>query len=501
MRSKEYLEEIRRAEGLRRAVLRKIQIEGNKVVFHLVTDVSYSEEDVSHARSVSARYVPSGFTADARVLKSIPSEEGVRRAIADILRLRFPAVAAFVSPSDIEVNVDSGGGRFTIGVGDVERGQFSSDGVLDALTAELQRQFCGAWVGEFRYCEKERGEIEREEIAPAEFVAAPRFFPVEGYEAIDGANPERAIYIADLDKESSGVTVCGTVSYIEERVTKKGKPFFSVTVSDGTGQIRVFYFSKVATLEKIRGIAQGDSICITGDNELFNGQLSFRAKSIDYGRAPTDFVPEARPSRPVPARYKAVFPAPVTDFVQGMLFGETTLPADLVREEFVVFDLETTGLNNTGGNMDRIIEVGAVKIKEGKISEKFSSFVACPVKLTEEIVNLTGITDEMLTGAPDVRDVIADFYKFTAGCALVAHNMQFDYKFIRHYGEKEGFLFDRKLYDTLTLAREGLSLSNYQLNTVASHFGFTFNHHRAFDDAFVTAKIFIELVKLRGGLA
>ena len=76
----------------------------------------------------------------------------------------------------------------------------------------------------------------------------------------------------------------------------------------------------------------------------------------------------------------------------------------------------------------------------------------------------------------------------------------FDYKFIRHYGEREGYLFDQKMYDTLSISQEVLRLSNYKLNTLADHYGFSFNHHRAYDDAFVTAKIFIELIKERKSL-
>ncbi|MDE7159060.1 MAG: hypothetical protein K2N74_05740, partial [Clostridiales bacterium] len=73
-------------------------------------------------------------------------------------------------------------------------------------------------------------------------------------------------------------------------------------------------------------------------------------------------------------------------------------------------------------------------------------------------------------------------------------------KFIRYYGEQEGYSFDMKQMDTLAIAQSTLRLSNYKLNTIADYFGFQFNHHRAFDDAFVTAKIFIEMIKLRGGL-
>lgn len=502
MRSEEYLNEIRKAAGLCRAVLQKITAEGSEVTFHLTTDCTYSKDDCAYAEKVSARYVPEGFTAKVRVRKSVPDEAAVARAVADILRTNFPAAAAFISPQDIEVSVDDTGGRFFIGVSAGERAQFSAGKILDELNARLQRMFCGAWYGGFRDKEKELGEIDREELPPAETEIAARCFPVVGYEAIDGAAPERAVYIADLTDEAKDITVCGTVSYIEEKQTKNGKPYFSVSLTDGSGQLRASYFSKKATVEKVRGVKQGDSVCLTGDNEIYNGGLSLRVKAIDYGAPPEGYEFQPRPSRPAPAKYQKVFPEPVNDYVQADLFGETPLPDDFKRERFVVFDLETTGLNTSGssGNMDRIIEVGAVKIENGKICEKFSTFVACPVRLSQEIIAITGIDDGMLVGAPDVKEVIADFYKFCEGCTLVGHNVQFDIKFVCHYGEREGYLFGHKQLDTLILAQEQLRLSNYKLNTVADHYGFTFHHHRAFDDAFVTAKIFMELVKERGNL-
>lgn len=500
MRSKQFLEEVRKAEGLCRAVLRKIEVGGREITFHLITDVNYSAGDINYASEVAQKYVPAGYTARVQVLKSVPSEEGVRREIANILRKRFPAASAFVMPEKIAVAIDGTGGRFFIPLGESDRSILNGESALDIIHEELQRMFCGTWYGEFTFTEQSRGEIEREAPPPAELILAPRFFDITEYVAIDGAKPTRAIYIADLTKEMTEISVCGTVSYIEERQTKKGKPYFGITLSDGTGTMRCSYFSKKATLEKVRSLKQGDSVCLSGDNEIFGGGFSFRAKHIDFGMPPQGFVPEARPSRPVPVQYRTVYPAPAADLVQGMLFGEVNVSEAIRKRTFVVFDLETTGLG-LSAVMDRIIEVGAVKIKDGKIVERFSTFVSCPTRLPQEIIELTGITDDMLTGAPKIEDVIADFYKFCDGCELVAHNAPFDCKFIRYYGEQEGYLFDHTAHDTVALAQAALpGLGKYRLNNIADHFGFTFNHHRAYDDAFVTAKIFLELVKMKDGL-
>ena len=325
MKSQAYLAEIRQSAGLARAVLKKIEIEGAAATFFLVTDKTYSQEDVDYARTVSARYVPRGFTAEVNVRKSVPDAAGICRAIADVLRTRFPAVAAFIEPGDIAAEIDEGGGRFFLTVGADERARVEGEGILDAIAKELCRAFPGAWYGDVRLEDRPRGEIEREPLPAAEYVSAARVFPIEGFSAIDGAKPRTAVYIADLTKEMRDIAICGTVLYKEERVTKAGKPYFSFTLSDGSGQTRCSYFSKKATLEKVRAIEQGSSICLTGDNELFNGSLSFRAKQVDLGSPPAGFVPEERPSRPVPASYKAVFPAPASDLVQSTLFGEKQL--------------------------------------------------------------------------------------------------------------------------------------------------------------------------------
>ena len=501
MKGKEYLEEIRKSEGLSRAVLKDIVVEGTHVLFRLITDQTYTEEDVKYASAVSQKYVPEGFTGKASVMKSVPDRAAVIRFIREYLVKKYPVVAAFIEERDVTADAGAGGGNFIICVGKNEAARLNQESFLDELSGELALRFCGVWNGEISLREREE-YVPEETEEPIEYVLTSRFFPIVDYIAIDGAKPERAIYIADLNEEVQGITVCGSVLYVEERTGKNGKPYFSFTVNDGTGQLRTAYFPKKATIEKVRKIARGDMICLTGNNEIYNGGLSFSAHKVDFGRIPKDFEPEQRPSLPVPARYKKVMPVSIADYEQGDMFGKAALPLELTERDFVVFDLETTGLNNTavGGAMDRIIEVGAVRIHEGKISEKFASFVACPVRISEEITKLTGIDAGMLVGAPEVGDVMADFYKFCDGATLVAHNAQFDIKFVSHYAGMEGYRFEHPLLDTLAFAQAVLPLSNYKLNTLADHFGFQFNHHRAFDDAFVTAKVFIELARLNKGL-
>lgn len=520
-RVEEYLAEIRNLSGLKNAILRGITVgKRNKTAeFLLITDKTYTTREEAEARAISQEYLPEGFTAFMKIVKRVPDAEILKEKIYEYVKKAFPAASAFLEKENIEVEMLSSGARFYMDIASGEQTLFSSGNILDEVSRYLSSGFCGSFYGNVRIVEKEApSEDILNEIPESQeesFGVEIRRFPICDYEKIDGMDEliDTAVYMADVQNVEGTYAVCGRVSYIEEieyvkHNEKTGedvqKTRFSVSLSDDTGMIRTTYFPKKATVDKVREIKVGDKIMIIGSNEEYKGNLSFKASKINYGAPPEGFEPIARKGKPVPKFYHTVFPEEYVDYTQAGLFDNLDKPDDLKNNVFVAFDLETTGLNNNPamGRMDKIIEIGAVKLINGEIKERFSSFVACNEKLSPEIVNLTGIHDEDLIGAPEVEKVLADFYKFTDGAYLLGHNVTFDYRFVQHYGEQCGYMFDKKQFDTLTMAQEVLrgQLPNYKLNTVADHYGFTFSHHRAYEDACVTAKIFIELVKAKGKL-
>ena len=123
------------------------------------------------------------------------------------------------------------------------------------------------------------------------------------------------------------------------------------------------------------------------------------------------------------------------------------------------------------------------------------------MKIREETVRLNGIDDELVKDKPPFSKVSGDIYKFFEGATLVAHNAEFDLKFLKRQSGEQGYIYDNHVIDTLQFARDTLkNLHNHKLNTLADYFDLKFNHHRAFDDAYATALIFIELVKKTGKL-
>ncbi len=169
--------------------------------------------------------------------------------------------------------------------------------------------------------------------------------------------------------------------------------------------------------------------------------------------------------------------------------------------EAVVFDIETTGLSVQNC---RITEIGAVKIKDGKVLDTFNTFVNPEQPIPEEIVKLTGITNEMVKDAPSEADALRNFFAFlgkredTGGdVLLIAHNADFDTGFIRAAAVRNGLDFKNPYLDTLALARFLIpDLKNHKLDTVAGHYNLgDFNHHRACDDAAMLAAIYFCMLR------
>ena len=165
-------------------------------------------------------------------------------------------------------------------------------------------------------------------------------------------------------------------------------------------------------------------------------------------------------------------------------------------DTFVVFDIETTGLSR---ETESITEIGAVKLQDGKIVDRFSTFVNPEKPISEEITKLTGITDEMVADAPLIQDILPEFLDFCGDAVMVAHNANFDMGFIRVNAERKcGIEVKNTVLDTLELSRSLLpELNKHKLNLVCDHLGVSLEgHHRAVNDAEATAEVFRKFIDM-----
>ena len=180
----------------------------------------------------------------------------------------------------------------------------------------------------------------------------------------------------------------------------------------------------------------------------------------------------------------------------GALYGNYNEPFD---EETIVFDIETTGLSVQNC---KITEIGAVKVKNGEVTETFNTFVNPEVPIPAEIVELTSITDEMVADAPKVKEALELFFDFIGDRdsdkkkLMVAHNASFDMGFIRYAAEECGLEFTNPYLDTVALSRFlNPELKKHKLDILAEHYQLgDFNHHRACDDAAMLAAIYVKMI-------
>ncbi len=294
------------------------------------------------------------------------------------------------------------------------------------------------------------------------------------------------------------VAICGEVASVQRKtykrnLTKNGeikeieRTFYNFSLRNEGKILYCSIFPRQADEAKGDLIEVGMSVCCYGSFREFNGKLNFTANSI----ARCEYKREEIKSqyKHVNEEYHTVFPKEYIDFEQADLFSVEEKTFD---GSFVVFDLETTGLDST---KDEIIEIGACKILQGKIVETFSTFVKPSRHIPKEITELTGIDDAMVKDAPSINYVLPDFYKFCYKSTMVGHNVGFDISFIYFIAKKLSYNFDNPLIDTIEMARNKLpGLKNYKLGTVVDKLNIVLdNAHRAINDATATAKVFIKL--------
>ena len=359
---------------------------------------------------------------------------------------------------------------------------------------------------------------------------------------------DEPIPMGEVGEESGRIAVEGVVFKRESRQLKSGKYLFTFALTDYTGSISSKLFLEEKDLESVTGkIKEGQWLRVGGDcqydsyahevvlratgirpispvERMDNAQekrvelhLHTQMSSMD-GLTPIKEVVQraAKWGHPAlaitdhgvvqafPDAYEAAHKAGIK-LILGMEAYMVADRAGVIRgpgegdfhQSFVVFDIETTGLDKFKCG---ITEIGAVRVQDGKILDTFESFVNPGMPIPSEVVHLTGITDAMVADAPEAAQVLQDFAAFCGDSVLVAHNAAFDIGFIRYYGRMYGLNFANPVLDTLALSRSLYPhVRSHKLNDIAKRLNVTMiRHHRASDDAATCAGI---LDKLLAGLA
>ncbi len=374
------------------------------------------------------------------------------------------------------------------------------------LKAELHKFLSNRFIANFAISLVELGEtlpteIDVEDLLPEARPTVERYEMIIDSVLFGGDIAPKPEYIKNNKKPKNSVILGGTISAFTRKsfIAKKGRYagqeriYYSFSLKDDAS-VDVIYFCSKANEKKMETLSDGMSIICVGDLVRgLNGNLTYQIKKLSLATAKKVEVIVNAPS----GRHKqVVFAEPIETQSQSNLFEDKpTYNDNIMNNSFVVFDIETTGLDPESCE---ITEIGAVKIVGGVIKERFASFVKPNGKIPKEVQELTHITDEMVANAPSIEYVIRDFYDFTRGSIISGYNIiGFDMKFITKAGKNYGLKFDNDLLDTLIIARtSGLRVSNFKLGTVVNALGITLDGaHRAYNDAHATAQVLLALSK------
>lgn len=166
-------------------------------------------------------------------------------------------------------------------------------------------------------------------------------------------------------------------------------------------------------------------------------------------------------------------------------------------KDYVCVDIETTGIRP---KWDKIIEIGAVKVRDGKVVDIFSELIYPGIHVPPRITQLTGITDEMVAGKSKIEEVLPRFVEFAENDLLLGHNLRFDYSFLKQNAINMNLEFTKQGLDTLKIARKVLpQLESRALDYLCDYYNIKDeNHHRAFNDASVTSQLYLILMEQFG---
>ena len=359
--------------------------------------------------------------------------------------------------------------------------------------------------------------------------------------------------IKDLNQNSKTVAIVGEIFHIENKELRNGKILSIMSITDNTSSINCKLFLNDLNKDKIlNAVKEGSYVKIKGD-VLFDTYQRELTMTISGIRA------EVKPQREDTCKkgkrvelhahtqmssmdalcstkklvkqaaswgHKAIA---ITDHgvvqafpeamdagksnnikilygVEGYLVEDNALVIKNANDEslsqtFVVFDLETTGFSNKN---DKITEIGAVKIENFKVVDRFSQLINPQKDISYKVQELTGITNDLIKDKPTIEEVLPKFIEFIGDSVMVAHNADFDMGFMQQKCREQNIEFKNTSVDTLTLARTLLPhMKRFRLNLIAKELGVPLlNHHRAVDDAEATAHIFIkflEMIQKRGG--
>lgn len=467
------------------------------------------------------KFLPQGYTYKLSFIKNFVSSDGVLTFLNDYLKSNFASLEYKIENIDIDKL------KIEILFEKIQESYIKDKRVVQTIELSLKKQFDTDFLIASKFDElvdyNKVGEDEQSiKLSSTKYIKVSDIQLLYGEKDIQ----QDATYIRDSKQLGKTVCLCGYVRNFRKNWTKprakngqnkeeleeyfsKEVPLFErkaagqkarykFLIEDFTESISTMVVASIDDCQPLDKLSDGSTIIAVGEivEDKFNNEMVFKPTQIGFCTLPEKWEEEID-YKTEKSYYEFVAPQPMeyTDQVGFFSMEEERYVAPYLKNhDVVVFDLETTGLNVYAG--DKMIEIGAVKLVNGAIVEKFQSYIDPEMKIGAEAMKIHHITQDMVAGKPKAKQVLQDFYKFTRGCVLTGYNVNFDLGFLIKQGKESRYNFDNPTFDIyhdLSL-KHIKGLKNYKLGTVAKHLGVSLdNAHSALDDTIATAEVLIKL--------
>lgn len=467
----------------------------------LVNSYSYNEllnnELKNKVQKIIEEILPKNLVVKVKYTKTITTTDLIRKGFFEYINKEKPTFFDNFLSSDVKIEITGTIIYIKITLEKFLCDYAKSSGLGEEISAELSKDFMEDV--EIIFIEIPNKDQIIDDIIIEKNTYSLRFVDVQINSMLWGNVARNPRYISDVkDKANLDVCICGVVSDINEKfIPKLGKNLFTFKLYDTTAYMNCKAFLNVARKEQAKvaqSMLNGNTFIMQGQikYDTFDNALVFIPNKIAFCTINYKSIDNSPKYLTEREQYLYINPVKYEESIQADMLCEG-IPKELFNKTFVVFDLETTGLNP---EKDGITEIAAVKIVNGRIIETFTTLVNPGMEIPEENTQITGITNEMVKNERKFSEIIGDFYKFTRGddVILVAHNASFDMGFLNKQAELNNYLFDNTVLDTYVLARQKVQLSKYKLANLCENFQIPLiGAHRALNDAIATAKLFMKL--------
>lgn len=442
-----------------------------------------------------------------KFMRAFVEERLILKAIKGFFEERYKLIYTYLNDDNFKIKTTPVDVEVRIVASERIEKFFSEHNITAELAKFLKANFLTEFVVLLDVKDDFVDEVDIENVEIKAVYKTVKRYNVEIVKDCIGKNvPTRPEYINNIKTPKAGVVVAGFINKLERHdfVRKTGAKagtegvYYTFVLEDEKGKIDCLIFCTKSSVRQMEALEDCMYVVLHGDVERskFSGKLTLKADKLALANKVEGLDLEDAPQKSISGGVVKV--DKLETLSQDNMFGKTTQYDDMVRgKSVVVFDLETTGFDRVN---DQITDIGAVKIVDGVMKEKFMTLVKPNISISKEVAALTHITNEMVENAPAVQSVLLDFYNFAKGCTLCGHNIiGFDLDFIKRYEDELGVEFDNPVIDTYKLAiKKNVKAHNFKLGTLCEYYGIRLiDAHRAWNDAYANAQLFLKLCEVK----